>query len=467
MKRKISPSAFQYAFSIAFLVADLICCFASVEIAYIIRFDVISPDIPRPTKENYLAFATVFTLLTVYLMGITGQYRTSVGQSRIDVVFNTLKSITISLVLLLALSFFYRDFSYSRLITLIGMGLAWLLVSAERILLIGCQRSLLRKGLGINRLTLIGTGPGFRTITKRMTDRPEMGYELIGYIEEKQGIDLREAPLLGSLGEMEKILVMKDIDVVVVTLREEYHSEIKEIVDICDKREIACYLVPDMVEMFVGPRSYVDINGIPLISVRGLRIRGINAIIKRWMDIVLTLIILVPVLPVMFVVSVLIRLDSPGPLFYMQKRVGMDGKIFWMYKFRSMRTEAEGDDGPTWSQQEDPRVTRLGTILRKYSLDELPQFFNVLKGDMSLVGPRPERPYFVEQFEKGVPRYMERHKVKSGVTGWAQCNGLRGDTSIIERVQYDLYYIENWSVWFDLKIIILTVFDILSEFKRR
>ena len=467
IKRKVSPSVFRISFTVAFLLTDILMCFLAVEAAYIIRFDVLGPDLPRPTKENYLAFATVFTLFTVYLFGISGMYRTSVGQSRIDMVFHVLKSIIISLVILLALSFFYRDFSYSRLITIIGIGLAWVLVSGARMALVGVQRNLLRKGYGINRLAIIGTGPGFKTLASRMGNRPEMGYLLVGYIEEKAGQDLREARLLGALNETEKTLVLRSIDVVVITLKEEYHHEIKEIVDLCDKRGIHCYLVPDMVEMFVGPRSYVEINGVPLIYVKGLRIRGFNAALKRAMDIVVTLVLMIPVAPVMAFLATLVRLDSPGPIFYMQKRVGMDGRIFWMYKFRSMRTEAETEEGPAWSQTEDPRVTRLGYLLRKYSLDELPQFINVLRGDMSLVGPRPERPYFVEQFEKGVPRYMERHRVKSGMTGWAQCNGLRGDTSINERVQYDLYYIENWSIWFDFKIILLTMLDIIAEMKRK
>jgi len=165
----------------------------------------------------------------------------------------------------------------------------------------------------------------------------------------------------------------------------------------------------------------------------------------------------------MMLIGIAIRLDSPGPVFYMQKRVGLDGRVFWMYKFRSMRTNVESSEGPGWSRDQDPRITRLGMILRKMSLDELPQIFNVLRGEMSLVGPRPERPYFVEQFEKDVPRYMQRHRAKAGMTGWAQVNGLRGDTSIEERVQYDLYYIENWSMGFDIKIMILTAVDILKE----
>jgi len=183
------------------------------------------------------------------------------------------------------------------------------------------------------------------------------------------------------------------------------------------------------------------------------------------MDIAISMPSLIALSPFFFLVAVLIRMDSPGPIFYMQKRVGMDGRVFWMFKFRTMKADAEAESGPGWSKEEDPRVTRLGDMLRKSSLDEVPQLINVLKGEMSLVGPRPERPFYVEKFEKGIPRYMERHKVKSGMSGWAQVNGLRGDTSISERLQYDLYYIENWSIWFDLKIVILTIFDILATVK--
>lgn len=457
----------QYAFSAAFLILDILFSFAALEISYYVRFHILDPELARPTRENYIALSVIFTALTLYFFAIAGLYRPVPGKSRLDMIFGVVRGIVFSLGILMALSFFYRDFSYSRLITVMGMAIAALLISIERMILVSVEGALLGRGIGTSRLLVVGTGSGFKNIAEKMTANPHKGYELIGYIEENPGKTLRDIPLLGTIDEMEQILVVQNIDVVVLVLDASHHADVQDIVDLCDKRNVDCYLSPDTVGLIVGPREYQDICGVPLIMVKGLRIKGVNAFVKRLSDIIFTLIIMIFMLPVITVIAILVRLDSPGPIFYMQKRVGMDGKIFWMFKFRSMKTEAEAGNGPAWSMTEDPRVTRLGYYLRKFSIDEIPQLFNVIKGDMSLVGPRPERPYFVEQFEKGVPRYMERHKVKSGMTGWAQANGLRGDTSITERVQYDLYYIENWSLWFDIKIIILTIVDILRELRRK
>lgn len=467
MRKRISPGGMLYAFSVVFLLMDILFSFASLEIAYYVRFHILAPEILRPTRENYIVLSVMFTALTVYFFGIAGLYRPVPGKSRLDMMFGIVKSIVFSLGILLALSFFYRDYSYSRLITVMGMGFACVLISVERMIIVSVEGALLARGIGTSRLLVVGTGSGFKNIADKMSSNPHKGYHLIGYVEENPGKTLKDIPLLGTIDELEQVLVVQNIDVVVLVLDAAHHADVQDMVDLCDKRNVSCYLSPDTVGMIVGPRNYDDICGVPLIRVKGLRIKGINAFIKRAMDVVLTLIILIMVLPVILVISILIRIDSPGPIFYMQKRVGMDGRIFWMFKYRSMKTEAESGNGPAWSMTEDPRITRLGYYLRKFSIDEVPQLFNVLKGDMSLVGPRPERPYFVEQFEKGVPRYMERHKVKSGMTGWAQANGLRGDTSITERVQYDLYYIENWSIWFDIKIIILTIADIIREIKRK
>lgn len=467
MKKRVSPIGMRYAFSVVFLMVDVILSFAAMEGAYIIRFHMMDPEMARPTRENYIALSVMFTALSIYFMMISGLYRPAPGKSRIDMIFGVVRAVVFSLGILLALSFFYRDFSYSRLITVIGMGLAVVLICIGRMIVVSIEMSFLRRGIGSSRLLIVGTGSGFDNMAEKMASRPEHGYDLIGYLEENPGRRLQHIPLLGTLEEMEQTLVVQDIDVAALALDPEHHAEARDLVDLCDKRNVECYMLPDAVDMLVGPREYEEICGVPLIKVKGLRIKGFNAFLKRLMDIVLTLLITLLISPLLIFIIILIRIDSPGPIFYTQKRVGMNGKIFWMFKFRSMKTEAEAGGGPAWSQSQDPRVTKLGFYLRKFSIDELPQLINVLKGDMSLVGPRPERPYFVEQFEKGVPRYMERHKVKSGMTGWAQANGLRGDTSITERVRYDLYYIENWSVLFDIKIIILTIVDIINEIRRR
>ncbi len=465
MRRSSPANVFQGAMIALRAVADVACSVATFIIAYQLRFAEISKGTEIPPQENYIALAILFTVLSIYFMAVSGMYRPMRGASRIDIVFGAIRASSISLVILLALSFFYRDFSYSRLTIGYAAIIGYILLSSGRIVVVSFERALLRRGKGQKRVLLIGTGRNFERIAEKFTGRADLGYKLVGYVEEEKSGALGNAPLLGSLDEMEEIIVTHGIDMVVVSLESGYHDRMKDIVDLCDKRAIECLIDPDMVELLVGPRFFEEVCGSPLIRVKGLRIRGFNALVKRSMDIAISLPALIALSPFFFLVAVLIRMDSPGPIFYMQKRVGMDGRVFWMFKFRTMKADAEAESGPGWSKEEDPRVTRLGDMLRKSSLDEVPQLINVLKGEMSLVGPRPERPFYVEKFEKGIPRYMERHKVKSGMSGWAQVNGLRGDTSISERLQYDLYYIENWSIWFDFKIVILTIFDILATVK--
>jgi len=224
----------------------------------------------------------------------------------------------------------------------------------------------------------------------------------------------------------------------------------------CDRQGVDVAVVPRFFEATTVRSSVENVSGVPLMHLNRVRLMGFNGILKRAFDVVATMAGLLVIWPVLLALALAVKLDSPGPVFFAQKRVGCDGQWFTMYKFRSMRTDAESLG--TWTTQQDPRRTRIGRLLRPLNLDELPQLFNVLKGDMSLVGPRPEQPSYVELFEESVYRYTHRHRVKSGITGWAQVNGLRGDTSIEERVLYDNYYIENWSLWLDVKIILLTLF---------
>ncbi len=219
--------------------------------------------------------------------------------------------------------------------------------------------------------------------------------------------------------------------------------------------------VPDLFALHTSKMRLRELAGIPFISVREVSLSGADRIVKRTFDLVLSALALLVLAPVLLVLALAVKLTSRGPVFYRQERVGRDGREFDMLKFRTMRTDAEQASGPVWAQEDDPRVTPLGRALRRWSLDELPQFWNVLRGDMSLVGPRPERQVFVEQFSEQMPRYFERHRVKSGLTGWAQVNGLRGNTSIEDRTLFDLHYVENWSVWLDLRILLMTVHHVL------
>lgn len=463
---RLPAPAFQAVFVAVRFAADAAVSLAVPAAAYFFRFYVTPSGDTPPTQANYQILSLIFAATNLYFFIVFGTYRPVRGRSIIDENFGVIKVVTLSTFILLACTFFLTRFFYSRLTVVYAMLFGYIFIGASRGLILVIERAMLRRGHGMTRLLIVGTGTHFKSLCEKIAERPDLGMSLIGYLEESPSGDLSRVPLLGGIDELEKIIVHYDIAQVIVTLRPGRGAEVSAIVDTCDRHNAECYVSPDLQQLIVGSHKIDEIAGIPVIRIRGLRLSGAGLFIKRASDIVFSIIIMIFILPFLVLLAIIIKIDSPGPIFYMQKRVGLDGKEFWMYKFRSMRTGAEGREGPAWSQNEDPRITRLGFILRKLSIDELPQIFNVISGEMSLIGPRPERPYFVEQFEKDVPRYMQRHRVKAGMSGWAQVNGLRGDTSIEERVQYDLYYIENWSFWFDIKIMILTAVDIFKEVPR-
>jgi exopolysaccharide biosynthesis polyprenyl glycosylphosphotransferase len=250
---------------------------------------------------------------------------------------------------------------------------------------------------------------------------------------------------------------------VIIAKPEASHQEILSIITRCEREKVSIKVFPNVFQIMASEVSIGDLNGLPLLTVRDIALRGWRLALKRGLDIVGSGLALLFLSPIMMLVAVLIKLDSSGPVFYIQERMGLDARPFPMLKFRSMRSDAEAHTGPVWATENDPRRTRIGAFIRRFSIDEFPQFINVLLGEMSLVGPRPERPAFVEQFKKSIPRYMDRHREKSGMTGWAQVNGLRGDTSIIERTKYDLWYIENWSLLLDMKIMARTVVSVFAD----
>jgi Undecaprenyl-phosphate glucose phosphotransferase len=272
-------------------------------------------------------------------------------------------------------------------------------------------------------------------------------------------------PMLGGMDDIHAIIERERVDEVIIAIPEASSEDLLHVISMCDRSTIGIKVVPDMFQIMAGQMSIGELSGLPLLNMRDVALRGWKLTLKRAIDIVGSTIGLILGAPFFFLMALLVKLDSAGPALFSQERMGLDGKRFHVIKFRTMRSDAE-KSGPQWTQKDDPRRTRLGGFLRRTNVDELPQLINVLLGDMSLVGPRPEQPYYVERFRASIPRYMERHREKAGLTGWAQVNGLRGDTSIEERTKYDIWYIENWSVWLDVKIILLTVWQTIGSANR-
>jgi len=323
------------------------------------------------------------------------------------------------------------------------------------------------KGYNIKHIMIAGVNENSVKLSDVITQNPLWGYNVVGYLDRgpenavKYGI---EKLYCGGFENIEKMYFDKKFDRIICCLPTKDYDETQKIIRICEKNNIDIHIVPDIFYFITSNSSINNMEGIPVISLYDPPLAGMGGFMKRAMDLILSFLGLIVLSPLLLLLAALVKWGSKGPIFYSQERVGLDNRPFMMYKFRSMYTDSEFQSGPKWADKNDPRCTRIGAILRKTSLDELPQLFNVLKGDMSLVGPRPERPFFVQKFKEEIKDYMKRHRVKAGITGWAQVNGLRGSsTSLEQRIQYDLYYIENWSLWFDVKILFKTVMVVWND----
>jgi Undecaprenyl-phosphate glucose phosphotransferase len=313
----------------------------------------------------------------------------------------------------------------------------------------------------LKRILIAGAGDLGRMVADRILQHREFGFQVVGFVDDRAGgdhIGYRGLPLLGTLAEAGDIAQRERVDHLYVALPLEEHTKLLDLVEITSRECLDVKIVPDLLQFITLRARLEDLDGLPIINVNDVPLQGFNAWLKRAIDVALSAAALLLLAIPLLIIALIVRLTSRGPVFYAQERMGLDGRAFTVYKFRSMYEDAESASGPVWAREDDPRATPIGRWLRKFDLDELPQFWNVLRGEMSIVGPRPERPFFVEQFKHKIPQYMLRHKVKAGITGWAQVNGWRGNTSLEKRIEYDLYYIENWSVTLDLKIMWLTVF---------
>ncbi len=331
----------------------------------------------------------------------------------------------------------------------------------ERNLIRTILRSMRAKGYNQKHIILVGYSRAAEAYIDRVLANPEWGYRVRGILDDHKqwGYDYRGIKVIGSMKDLKPILDMNRLDEIAITLSIKEYSGLEQIVAVCEKSGVHTKFIPDYNNVIPTKPYTEDLQGLPVINIRHVPLNDpLNAAMKRVVDIFGAIVALILFSPIMLVTAVLIKLTSPGPLIYCQERVGLHNRPFKMYKFRSMEVQAPEKEKSEWTTPRDPRVTPIGRVIRKTSIDEMPQLFNVLFGSMSLVGPRPERPYFVERFKEEIPRYMIKHQVRPGMTGWAQVNGYRGDTSITKRIEHDLYYIENWTLGFDFKILFLTFF---------
>lgn len=332
---------------------------------------------------------------------------------------------------------------------------------AARMIIFQIMRMARRKGYNLKHVLLVGYGHSAEAYIDRIFANPQWGYYIHGILDDniEIGTMYKRVPVIGSISHLEAFLTKMDLDEIAITLSVSEYDKLEAIVAICEKSGVHTKFIPDYYSYIPTEPYTEDLFGLPVINIRNVPLSNTyNRVLKRLVDIFGAIVALIIFGIPMLIVSFLIKLSSPGPVFFSQVRIGKHNKEFKMYKFRSMEVQSDKEEKKAWTTKHDPRVTGIGKFIRKTSIDEFPQFFNVLKGDMSLVGPRPERPFFVDKFKEEIPRYMIKHQVAPGLTGWAQINGYRGDTSIRKRIDHDLYYIENWTLGLDFKIIFLTFF---------
>ena len=428
--------------------------FFSFLFGYWFRFHVLPGGIPAVPFQTYLVTAACLVPLHLFTYGVLGLYESHRKIRLHRELARLFWANCLDFILLQMAFFIFKDVHVSRL-ALAGFFVALNgSLGVKRIILRKCLHNLRRRGFNNKNIIIVGAGSNARRYMREVEQNPNLGYRVLGYVAEEK--NWPGVPYLGDFAHLPRLLDRAKPDEVVAGLGADEYQQMPKVIDACESTGTKLSLIPFYAEYMPANPQIDSFNGLPMINLRRIPLDNLgNAFMKRAMDIAGSLVLIVLSSPIMLFAAIGVKLSSPGPVIFKQARVGLNKKEFYMYKFRSMRVN-DGSD-TRWSTNRDDRKTAFGALIRKLSIDELPQFFNVLKGDMSLVGPRPEIPHFVEQFRTEIPLYMVKHQVRPGITGWAQVNGLRGDTSIEERIQHDIYYIENWSLLFDIRILLLTL----------
>jgi exopolysaccharide biosynthesis polyprenyl glycosylphosphotransferase len=465
-------SALKAAYVLALVVGDVVMLRLAFVLAYRLRAasDTGSArEFGPPPAYDDLALLCVAVFVVVF--AIRRLYIPRRGMGRIDLLYQVTAAVALGwLCALSATLLVYRALEPPRLMlvywALLSIAMVWL----YRVILDALLREAHRRGIDVERVLIVGDGEQAELVHAKIVQAPELGYRVVGFIGEADAdsdpvaISRGTVPVLGDLDTVSDVVRRYDIGEVIVARPGISHTQLVDIVSSCTREHVNIKIFPDIFELMAREVETSELTGLPLMRVRDVALRGWMRFLKRAMDAAVSWTALVLLSPVLLAMALLIKLTSPhGPILHVQERVGLDGRPFYMLKFRSMRPDAEAETGPVFAVPNDPRRTPLGGLIRRFSIDELPQLINVLLGEMSLVGPRPERPEFVAQFANLVPRYQERHMEKAGLTGWAQVNGLRGRTSIAERTEYDLFYVETWSLAFDIKILLKTLATVIRD----
>jgi len=460
------------------VLSDALLAVTAFIIAYALRFHsgIIPLLIPItkgvPPLVQYIQDLPFIALLVPFSFQLQGLYRLRRGRSRVDDFFavfvGSILAVLFGIVATLYVQTYFASpaarargqFEVSQPVWAIFLVLNVALTYSSRELVREVLERRWRAGIGLKRVLIAGSGDLGRLVADKILEHRELGYQIVGFVDDKAAGDhlgYRGLPLLGTIEDAADISTREAIDHLYVALPPEQHVQMLQLIESTSREFVDVKVVPDLLQVIALRARLEELDGVPVININDVPLQGFNTIVKRGIDIAISGAALMAIAIPFWVIAALVKLSSRGDVFYRQERMGLDGKPFLIYKFRSMYEDAEAETGPVFASEQDPRRTPLGKLLRQSNIDELPQLWNVLKGDMSIVGPRPERPLFVAQFKHKIPQYMLRHKVKAGITGWAQVHGWRGNTSIEKRIEYDLYYIEHWSVKLDLKIMWLTL----------
>ena len=451
----------QRIFNLALVAIDIIVIAFSLICAWFVRFQSnLFIHEPNLGFGYYSLSLLVIIPLYILLYSVFGLYTPQRTKNVRSLPINIIKANAMGLLMLVTFLFIIEQIDYSRYLLALFALFSTLFSSIERIIFMQSLRFIRGKGFNIKYILMIGAGVLGEQVASKLNQREYLGYDIIGFLDDniEKGHKIANSHVIGNIDDLCDVILTNQVDKVIITISPRHSALLESIIDLCERYGVKAEIVPDYYRYFPA-KHYIDmIDDIPIIDIRYVPLdSSFKKVIKRISDLLFAISGIIVLSPVLILTALVIKLTSPGPIVFKQERIGFNRKKFVMYKFRSMKIQEDEVEKHQWTVKDDPRTTKFGSFIRKTSIDELPQLFNILKGDMSLIGPRPERPYFVEKFREEVPDYMIKHHVRPGMSGWAQVHGWRGNTSIQKRIEFDIYYVENWTLFLDIKIFFMTL----------